>query len=178
MGNERQKGGFNFEDKVISDYGLIPETNYIGEWDAYTKDGVPVQIKSYKENSEIDLGSLKRNLNKDEDFYLVIASHKGQNYESPKTYYCKADAWRNLFNDNFYQLLDDMENLVRGISNSRSDDKFWKEETKSFKEQLGDSVANVRFKRDHKTQKRLQCAIPNRNKEEFFNSLEEVENLS
>lgn len=46
------------------------------------------------------------------------------------------------------------------ISNDRKDDAKWKEFCKKYKTIYGeDAVISIRFKRDHKKQKRIQCAI-------------------
>ena len=45
---ERQKHGFIFEDKIINYFGYLKSEKYNSRYDAYTKDGVPIQIKYIK----------------------------------------------------------------------------------------------------------------------------------
>ena len=45
------------------------------------------------------------------------------------------------------------------ISNDHSDDKKWTEFRKRYTKLYGKSVIALRFKRDHKSQKRIQCGI-------------------
>jgi len=49
------------------------------------------------------------------------------------------------------------------ISNDRSDDNKWKQFRLKWKEKYGDSIISLRFKRDHKKQKRIQCGITKTN---------------
>lgn len=75
-GKEQQKHGFLFEKYVINKYNLIKEKDYVGEFDAYTKIGVPLSVKAANKKNDIALGDIFRqaNLNR-EEFYLVIGFH-------------------------------------------------------------------------------------------------------
>lgn len=173
--SERQKHGFEFQEEYIDLNNLIPDENYTGEWDAYTQNGFPVQIKTRKKNGELDLGDLKRNLNKNQDFLLVVGNYSDKNgkkqFDVPECYFVDADNWKKQFN---CSCLDEMESFLEEITNDESDDQKWKEGIKEFKKR---TVANAvpRFKRDHKKQKRIQAAVPKNNLKNFYDSFQKVE---
>ena len=53
-----------------------------------------------------------------------------------------------------------MHNEMKSISNHKKDDLLWSEFIKKYKKLYPkDNLIKLRFKRDHKTQKRIQCAI-------------------
>lgn len=75
-GKEQQKHGFLFENYVINKYNLIKEKDYVGEFDAYTKTGVPLSVKAANKNNDIALGDIFRQADLSrEEFYLVIGFH-------------------------------------------------------------------------------------------------------
>lgn len=174
--SERQKHGFDFQEKFIKDNNLIPDTNYTGEWDAYTKKGIPVQIKTRKSNGELDLGDLKRNLNKNENFMLVVGTYEEKNgtknFLETKSYFVDCDIWKKQFN--CVGLLTEMLDFVKNISNDHKDDQKWKAGIKTFKQQTK-GIAVPRFKRDHKNQKRIQAAVPRKNLSSFYSSFKETD---
>jgi hypothetical protein len=57
------------------------------------------------------------------------------------------------------EMLDEMST----ISNDKSDDSKWKQFRLKWKERYGNSIISLRFKRDHKKQKRIQCGISRNN---------------
>jgi hypothetical protein len=172
--SERQKHGFEFQEQYISSNNLKPDESYTGEWDAYTQNGIPVQIKTRKKNGELDLGDLKRNLNKSQDFLLVVGDYSensnGKNFDTPKCYYVNKNNWKKQFN---CSCLEEMYNFLDEITNDYSDDQKWKEGTKEFKK-ITEANAVPRFKRDHKKQKRIQAAVSKKNLMNFYNSFQEV----
>lgn len=168
---ERQRHGFDFQSQYIKGNNLIPDNNYTGEFDAYTQGGTPVQIKTYKKGMEMEMGDLKRNLHKSQDFLLVSACYTerhqaGKIFEEPRCQYIRHDEYKNCIGipEN---LEDEMYSLLGEISNDRKDDARWKEECRNLKSQAG-GIIHPRFKRDHKSQKRIQAAIPKRSLEKFF----------
>lgn len=173
--SERQKHGFDFQEQYIKENNLISEKKYTGEYDAYTQNNFPIQIKTRKKNNELDLGDLKRNLNKEKDFLLVVGDYsvnKGNKvFEKPKCYYIDIENYKKQFN---CDCLNEMEDFLKEITNDYSDDAKWRNEMKDFKKR---TIANVvpRFKRDHKKQKRIQAAVPKKNLKDFYNSFKEVE---
>lgn len=74
---ERQRHGFDFENFVIKKFNLIKEVKYTAEYDAYTKNNIPVQIKLEKEGSDIELADIFRNYQKSSDFILIVGFWSG-----------------------------------------------------------------------------------------------------
>ena len=182
----RQQHGFDYQEYVIKQLELKPDKNYIGKNDAYyqEKDGIeyPVQIKFIKKGSAIDLGDYRRNKNKTKDFVLIIGFWEGIKGNITEEYilYPPFEWWTGLFNaDDTFDA--DIYKFLGNISNSVLDDDKWvagrKRLTKrwhdywllcrtefenNWKEKYSKRLIIPRFKRDHKTQKRIQCAIPNK----------------
>ena len=72
------------------------------------------------------------------------------------------------------ELLKEFESFLKGITNDYSDDIKWKKQITLFKEEWQLKTPNFirpRFKRDHKKQKRIQCAINNK---DFHNYVKQV----
>jgi len=182
----RQQHGFDYEKHIIELLNLKRNKNYTGKNDAYYKDKngkeYLVQIKCIKKGSAIDLGDYCRNKNKNKDFVLIIGFWEGSKENIVEEYilYPPLEWWIGLFKvyDGFdkemYEFLDD-------ISNDKIDDAKWVSGRKMLTKKWNDSwvphnsdFENVwkekyperlvlpRFKRDHKKQKRIQCAIPNK----------------
>lgn len=160
--NERQAHGFNNEDRVKSDYELLDyagETNgYTGKYDAQTKEGIPVSIKTEKLKSDVELGDYFRNAQVNQDFYLVVSFWENEKNNIVEEYHVKfpAEEWKKLFNHN---LDDKIRRVIQEASNDYSYDAIWTQKIKKLKEEYGNNIIRLRPKRDHKTQKRMQCAI-------------------
>lgn len=76
--------------------------------------------------------------------------------------YFDIDYFKNNFDD---ELLKIFRNFLDEITNERKDDEKWKKQISDFKKQWKNKTSNFirpRFKRDHKSQKRIQCAINNK----------------
>lgn len=182
----RQQHGFDYQDYVIEQLNLSPSENYISKDDAYVieKEGIvyPVQIKFIKKDASIELGSYVRNKEKNKDFVLIIGFWEGIKGNIVEEYvlYPPFEWWRSLFiaPENFDE---EMVRFLNDISNNYSDDDKWKIGCKKFirqwknywkinngkfekqwQESYPDRLIIPRFKRDHKKQKRIQCAIPNK----------------
>jgi len=158
---ERQIHGFIYEDKVCKNFNLIANQSYISEYDATTVSGTPIQIKCIKNKNEICLGDYFRNKKKSKDFYFIIGF-----WENSKTNIVKEDVlyipykeWNDMF---VFENDDDITTLLKEISNNYSDDLIWKTRCKKIKQSWNgcDRIIQLRFKRDHKKQKRIQVAIP------------------
>ena len=168
---ERQAEGFKFESETIKHFSLDKEKNYTGEFDAY-KDNIPYSIKLSKKGNSICLGDLKRNMEKEKDFYMIIKI--GEKIFKGFIEYAK---YIKLFNFPEY---DEFKNKFDLISNSHSDDLKWKqlreEYTKKYKST--NTITSINPKRDHKKQKRIQCSIPNSKINDFLSkfNFEQVEN--
>ena len=67
-----------------------------------------------------------------------------------------ADDWKSFFKREFD---DRIRELLANVSHERSYDAIWKEKTRQLSKDYGESVIKLRAKRDHKKQKRMQCAI-------------------
>lgn len=165
---ERQEHGFVYEQSIIKKYNLKPSIHYIHKDDGYKND-IPVQIKCIKHKSSIDLGDLWRNGNKSESFYLIIGFWKGKkdNIIEEHILFIDHKKWNKYFE---FDHNDEIKHLIKTISNDYSDDDKWKKEVKRLKGlwNTTDRVIQPRFKRDHKKQKRIQCAISNKIFYSFF----------
>ena len=166
---ERQVHGFYYEQQIINKYNLTKSTGYTDKYDCYCSDGTPVQVKCIKHNSSIDLGDYFRNKTKTEDFILIIGFWKKERHNIVEEHilYVNKDVWNNLFQFEYdYEL----KQMLRLITNERSDDVKWKQQCKQIKGFWNTipRFVQLRFKRDHKKQKRIQCAINKKNFYGFF----------
>jgi hypothetical protein len=167
--SERQGHGFDYENKVILKYGLKKSNNYTSVYDAYTKLNIPVQIKCIKNKCAVEMGDYLRNKNKKEDFILIVGFWDGQkdNIINEVILYIK----KELFIQNLkFNLDDDMFKEMSLISNLKKDDNRWREFRIKFKNEWdhNQNKIDLRCKRDHKTQRRIQCAISWKNFNEYF----------
>jgi hypothetical protein len=167
---ERQKHGFMYQENVCKRNQLIVDENYTGIWDAYTDMGVPCMIKTFKKGSEIPLSDIFINSRRDKDFYLIygIWQNKKTNIVEEKKILVDIQKWKELFDWDYY---DDFKFWIKNIvSNNLDYDETWKSELKKWKKNWGkDRLIQPRFKRDHKKQKRIQSAVPNKKINEFIN---------
>lgn len=161
---ERQRHGIIYEDSVISRFGLSKATSYTSEFDAFTKNGTPVSIKTKKINCAPELADYFRNARISQDFFLVVGfwSNSKSEISNEVVCYVKCDEWKKQFPE-------DWEDRIRGLISSASCDRIydseWRKERLSlqrdynaFRKQNGIYIV-LRPKRDHKKQIRMQCAI-------------------
>jgi hypothetical protein len=158
--SERQAHGFAFERRIIGILGLRPADSYCAAWDAFDGD-MPVSVKTAREGSEIDLGSLRRNAAIDRDFTLVLGTWDSDPrvITRIRALRISGEWWRACFDAG---LLHEAAVVIGMVSNRRSDDGIWSELTGDIRDRWAERTANLvrpRFKRDHKAQKRVQCAI-------------------
>jgi len=156
---ERQAHGFIFEENYIKDNNLIKEENYTAPFDAYDKDGELYQIKTIKKDSSIDLGDIFRNASKNKDFFLVVSFWENEKLNIVETRKMRIPfaVWNEILNFDAY---DELKNWITNeVSNSHNYDAQWKKERTEWKKRFGNRKINIRFKRDHKQQRRIQCAI-------------------
>jgi hypothetical protein len=164
--NERQEHGFLYEKKIIIENQLITTKNYTAKWDTfelYNDDLFPVSVKCIGSKSSIDFGDIKRQSKIDADFILYVGfwkTNKDNIVEQYKVLISKEN-WLNYFGNK--DIISDMLSEMKTISNDVSDDKKWKEFRKKYSDLYGDSIISLRFKRDHKNQKRIQCGITKNN---------------
>jgi len=163
----RQFHGFYYENRIINRYNLIKTPTYTHPYDAQTTNGMPVQIKCVKLGSSINLGSYFNNKNRQEDFILHIGFWKTnrRNVIKEKTLHITNRSWSSLFT---LSQDDNVFTQFRSFSNSREDDQKFKEFLKSTKIFGIKKPIRIRFKRDHKRQRRVQCAIPYQEFENYF----------
>jgi len=166
---ERQGHGLKYEESVINRFNIRKANNYTDEWDGYLNE-IPVSIKCIKNGTDVELSDFKRNALKDEDFYLIVGFWEGEKTNIVKEYILLINGkeWHELFPAHF---ITDFEEMLKNITNDRSDDLKWKEmiteQRKRWKEETNNLV-RPRFKRDHKRQKRIQCAINNKDFYSYF----------
>jgi len=158
---ERQYHGFKYEKNYIQKNFLTKEENYTAPFDAYDENGFPFQIKTVKKGSAIELGDIFRNAKKDKDFFLVVSFWEGAKDNIIEEYklFIPAKKWRSYLEFDKYEELKDW--ITNKVSNSYEYDKQWKKEVNEWKKLFGSRKIMLRFKRDHKSQRRIQCAINN-----------------
>lgn len=161
---ERQKHGFEFEKYVKALYNIqpCPNGNYTYKWDGILNN-YPVSIKTEKLGSDIEMASFTRNASNTDDFYLIVGFWDGtkDNIVAIETLFISGAEWHSLFDQDIVQ---ECQNLLNSVTNDASDDEKWKNGIKLLIEKWQTKTENLirpRFKRDHKTQKRMQCAINN-----------------
>jgi hypothetical protein len=161
--SERQKHGFIYQKKVINKYNLLEQNGYTAEYDALYKN-IPVQIKCSKYGSSLELGDYRRNKNKNKDFILAIGLWKNvpANKLITNEYMLYIEHYKFTRHLGYYN--DYIETLMyeeyKHISNHKDDDVIWKQFCTKYKSSWKiDNKISIRFKRDHKKQKRIQCAV-------------------
>jgi hypothetical protein len=166
---ERQGHGFEFEAIVKEKFHILPcpEGHYTYKWDGMLN-GYPVSIKTEQNTSDIEMASFLRNATNTDSFYLIVGFWEGtkDNIISIETLFIDGTEWHQLFNETIVQ---ECQDFLHQITNDISDDDRWKEGCKELKNKWATATSNLirpRFKRDHKTQKRMQCAI---NYSDFYN---------
>ena len=166
---ERQSHGFKFEAFVKEKFNILPcpEGHYTYKWDGILN-GYPVSIKTEKNGSDIEMASFTRNAVNIDSFYLIVGFWEGSkdNIVAIETLFIDGTEWHQLFDENIVQ---ECQNFLQKISNDASDDAHWREGCNELKNKWSIATPNLirpRFKRDHKTQKRMQCAI---NYSDFYN---------
>lgn len=166
---ERQKHGFNYENNIINQFKMEKEPNYTSKFDARYNNRA-VSIKVAKAHSDIELGDYFRQSMLEEDFYLFVGFWSGEkdNIIEEYTLFIPKEEWTSLFDLSFNEKF---RNLLNNITNDYSDDEKWKNSIKSLRKEWSKKTQNLirpRFKRDHKKQKRIQCAINYRDFIEYF----------
>lgn len=164
---ERQAHGFSFEQYACKKYGIELSSDYTGKWDGLYH-GEPISIKIEKSGSDVEMADIFRNMNIDTNFYLLVGfwNEQKDNITDEFLLYINGNEYTSLFNKG---MSSKFINLLNNITNNRVDDERWKKEILALKKEWKDSTPNLirpRFKRDHKSQKRIQCAINNK---DFYN---------
>lgn len=163
---ERQEHAFEYESRIINENNIVKSEGYTDKWDAFEGD-IPVSVKNIKLNSSVDFGDFKRQTLLNQDFYLYVGFWKGEKTNVVEEYkiLVSYNNWKNYFGRT--DIISDMLGEMKTISNDRSDDLKWKEFRKKwtllYKSLRPTPVITLRFKRDHKKQKRIQCGISSLN---------------
>lgn len=164
---ERQKHGFIYQTEVAQRLGIKESKNYTDKWDGYLNE-IPVSIKVAKKGTDVEMADYFRISSIEEDFYLIVGFWEGENTNivDEKILFINGQEFHNLFSPVFAEKFKD---LLNNITNDKEDDEKWKTQitqlTKEYKT-LTPNLVRPRFKRDHKKQKRIQCAINNK---DFYN---------
>lgn len=161
---ERQIHGFNYQSKIIQRELLKEDINYTGKWDAVcTSTNLPASIKCISVKGSIDFGDFRRQTQVDQDFILYVGFWEKSRSNIVEEYkvLIKSDIWQSYFGDK--TIIESMINDMKLISNDRKDDQIWREFREKYSNLYGDSIISLRFKRDHKKQKRIQCGITKNN---------------
>lgn len=168
---ERQAHGFIFEDYIKKELGIeaCPKGHYTYKWDGMLN-GIPVSIKTEKYGSDIEMASFTRNAYNTDSFYLIVGfwEEEKTNIVSIEILLIPGDEWHSLFS---IEIVNKCQNLIDTISNSVEDDQKWKESRLKLSKEWKEKTSNLvrpRFKRDHKSQKRMQCAINNKDFYSYF----------
>lgn len=163
---ERQEHAFEYERKIIKENNINKTGNYTDKWDAF-EDNKPVSVKNIKKNSSVDFGDFRRQTLLKEDFFLYVGfwiNEKNNVVEEYKIL-VKYENWSKYFGDT--SIVKDMLEEMKTISNDYSDDSRWKDFRKKwndlYKKENKNPMIGLRFKRDHKKQKRIQCGISSKN---------------
>ena len=166
---ERQSHGFKFEAFAKEKFNIqpCPDGHYTYKWDGMLN-GYPVSIKSEQNGSDVEMASFIRNATNTDNFYLIVGFWEGtkDNIVIIETLFINGDEWHELFNE---EVVKECQNFLQEITNDASDDDRWRDGCKMLKGKWVATTSNLvrpRFKRDHKTQKRMQCAI---NYSDFYN---------
>lgn len=177
---ERQRHGFTYEDIKRKEYGLTKYENYTAPFDAYDEN-YNYQIKFQKKGSAIELGDYFRNSEKDTDFYLIVGFYEGNRkdiiYEGENSsiveeyiLFIPVEVWKEHTK---FDKKEELRNWIKNIvSNDRSYNERWKKEKSHYKKEwdkIEGRKINLRFKRDSKNQRRIQCAINNSDFYNYFN---------
>lgn len=161
--SERQGHGFAFEDYVEKTYGVNRDgKSYTSKWDGVLN-GVPVSIKTAKIGTDIEMADFTRNAENTEDFYLFVGFWEEEKTNIVEEYilFIPGQEWHSFFPSHF---IVDFREMLNNITNDYADDEKWRSMISEQKEKWQNETNNLirpRFKRDHKTQKRVQCAINN-----------------
>lgn len=164
---ERQQHGFNFEQYIKEKYQVILNDEYTNKWDGLLNK-IPVSIKLEQYGSDIELADYFRNSQIEEDFYLIVGFWQGtkSNIIEEHILLINGVEYHKLFDLSFNERF---RELLASISNDKKDDALWKKQITLLRKEWSEKTSNLirpRFKRDHKKQKRIQCAINNK---DFYN---------
>lgn len=162
-----QKHGFDNELRIVNKHNLLHmKDDYTAPWDALTlgEDPVPVSIKTKSAGGAVEMGDFFRNASKTEDFFLSVSfwQHKTDNIVSEHILYLPIDYWSSQFPQHLNLKI---KKFLKIITNDYADDARWTLGCSRLQAEWAQTGSIIRLapKRDHKTQKRMQCTIPYKN---------------
>ena len=167
----RQIHGFKFQEQMCYEKNLKESSEYIGKWDAHDSQNTPCVIKTFKMGSEIPLSDIFTNSNRNENFRMILGVWKDVTSNIVEVIDVLVD-YEKFVKEFEFEHYDELKNWIKNVSNNRSYDFFWKQECNTWKSKWGKNrLVQPRFKRDHKTQKRIQSAVTYKNIKEFIHKI-------
>jgi hypothetical protein len=155
----KQHHGFLYEQNVIDKFKLQKATQYTSPFDAH-RGSFNVQIKCMQHGTSVEFGDYMRNKKKTENFILVVGFWKDakDNIIQEDIFNVNADHFRNNL---YYPYDKEMFAEMKLITNGYEDDIIWLEFCKRhrLKWREFNNHIDLRFRRDHKRQKRIQCGV-------------------
>lgn len=183
---DQKEIGILFQQYIIKKYRLeeINMTNH--KWDCYGKQGIEIQIKLHRKDTNIRLGSYKNYSFMNYDFLLIIGEYREEfNIENInfgnvkiKTYYIECSKWNICFSDidkNIEYMNDINENF------NEEKEKIFYKNYGNYDDECFTKMVHYRKKRD-KTKKNYKNGYENvwnlyikkEKVEEFFKKFKEV----
>ncbi len=164
----KQHHGFLYEQKVIDKFQLQKATSYTSPFDAH-RASLNIQIKCIQHGSSIEFGDYLRNKKKTENFVLVVGFWKDakDNIIQEDIFNVNADNFKNNLH---YPYDKEMFAEMKLITNEYDDDSIWLEFCKKHRLQWREfkNHMDLRFRRDHKKQQRIQCGVSWKNYNYWF----------
>lgn len=173
---EVQAHGVNFEKWVREVFFDNYEGGYTQKWDVSAeanqsdqvpKKGVPISIKVVKLGSPIGLGDILRQRALDKEFLMIVGFWQ-QKTETEKwiveieCLHIKPDQWDSLWGDLSIEKLQELDAIVKDMATSykivRTQAQDWK---KTVLPELNSKMV-VNPKIDSRSQRRVQCSMPNK----------------
>lgn len=172
----KQFHGFQYEQKVIERFNLQKAKNYTSPYDAQHKSH-NIQVKCMQHGSSVEFGDYLRNKQKTNNFILIVGfwKHEKDNIIQEHIF----DVNVSTLSSNLYYPHDaDMFKEMSLITNMYEDDEKWKTFCQKHRLQWREyrNKMDLRFRRDHKKQKRIQCGVSWKNYHEWF--MEEMKRYS
>ena len=168
---ERQKHGLNYENIVFNKFPNIRRNPiYTGKWDGFLgKDNIPVSIKTRKLGSnDVEMGDFFRQSQVNEDFILFLSFWEYDINKEKKIVEEYIFVVPRIFYINNFPLsyVEEQKNVFDNVDvneeRNRQKDLEWIQRRNEYKKrrQSSGSKVKIRYKKDHKGQKRIQCAFP------------------
>lgn len=146
------------------------DKNYTSKFDGQLFD-IKVSIKNHHNlYSGLALSDISRNIHyanesNDEFFIIIRGSYNDTKDKSILSnitvLFIPLNYWRLCFKDFSNEYLQKWKDLFEEVGNSKEMDSYWKKQSKILKKEnlLFDTIIQINPKRDHKSQRRLQCGI-------------------